>query len=233
MGAVRFKVYDASYESSVAALRNVMGEQDFESAWAEGAPFTGLNYPAGVAVDTAGNVYVSDFNRRVLKLPARSNTQVELPLTGLSLGPDVAVDTAGNVYIADDIRVLKLPAGSNTQVELPFTGFNGAAAVAVDTAGDVYIADFQNKPGAQTTRGVEHPGRAAVQRPVRPLWGGGGPHRQQCLRRRRAQPTSAGAAGGRTLRSYCRSPAFHGPSWGWRWTPRATCTSPTAITTEC
>ena len=37
MGAVRFKVYDASYEASVAALRDAMGENDFESAWAEGA----------------------------------------------------------------------------------------------------------------------------------------------------------------------------------------------------
>jgi len=36
-GAVRFKVYDAGYEASVAAQRDVMGEQGFESAWAEGA----------------------------------------------------------------------------------------------------------------------------------------------------------------------------------------------------
>jgi predicted ATPase/class 3 adenylate cyclase/DNA-binding CsgD family transcriptional regulator len=37
MGAVRFKVWDAGYEASVAALRNAMGQADFESAWAEGA----------------------------------------------------------------------------------------------------------------------------------------------------------------------------------------------------
>jgi predicted ATPase/class 3 adenylate cyclase/DNA-binding CsgD family transcriptional regulator len=37
MGAVRFKVYDAGYEASVAALRDALGEEDFESAWAEGA----------------------------------------------------------------------------------------------------------------------------------------------------------------------------------------------------
>ena len=37
MGAVRFKIFDAGYEASVADLRNAMGEKDFESAWAEGA----------------------------------------------------------------------------------------------------------------------------------------------------------------------------------------------------
>ncbi len=37
MGAVRFKVYDAGYEASVAGLRDALGDQNFESAWAEGA----------------------------------------------------------------------------------------------------------------------------------------------------------------------------------------------------
>ena len=36
MGAVRFKVYDADYEASVAALRDAMDENDFDAAWAEG-----------------------------------------------------------------------------------------------------------------------------------------------------------------------------------------------------
>jgi predicted ATPase/class 3 adenylate cyclase/DNA-binding CsgD family transcriptional regulator len=37
MGAVRFKIYDADYQASVAALRDAMGEEDFDAAWAEGA----------------------------------------------------------------------------------------------------------------------------------------------------------------------------------------------------
>ncbi|MGO8851552.1 LuxR C-terminal-related transcriptional regulator, partial [Mycobacterium sp.] len=37
IGAVRFKIYDAGYEASVAALRDAMGERDFDAAWAEGA----------------------------------------------------------------------------------------------------------------------------------------------------------------------------------------------------
>jgi DNA-binding CsgD family transcriptional regulator len=37
MGVVRFNVWDAGYEASVAALREAMGEEDFDGAWSEGA----------------------------------------------------------------------------------------------------------------------------------------------------------------------------------------------------
>jgi sugar lactone lactonase YvrE len=90
-------------------------------AWPTVLPFTDLNEPWGVAVDTAGNVYITEAaeagvnntgNNRVLKLPAGSNTPVELPFTGLTSPGGVAVDSAGNVYVADwsNNRVLKLPA---------------------------------------------------------------------------------------------------------------------------
>ena len=36
-GAVRFKLWDAGCQAAVAALRDALGEKDFESAWAEGA----------------------------------------------------------------------------------------------------------------------------------------------------------------------------------------------------
>jgi predicted ATPase/class 3 adenylate cyclase/DNA-binding CsgD family transcriptional regulator len=36
IGHVRFKIFDAVYEASVAELRDAMGEKDFDSAWAEG-----------------------------------------------------------------------------------------------------------------------------------------------------------------------------------------------------
>jgi predicted ATPase/DNA-binding CsgD family transcriptional regulator len=37
IGTVRFKVWEAGYESWVATLREAMGEAEFETAWAEGA----------------------------------------------------------------------------------------------------------------------------------------------------------------------------------------------------
>ena len=36
-GEVRFQIYQAGYEASVDAVRNAMGEDDFEAAWTEGA----------------------------------------------------------------------------------------------------------------------------------------------------------------------------------------------------
>jgi hypothetical protein len=37
IGTVRFKAWDAGYEASVAVVRNALGEQDFDAAWAESA----------------------------------------------------------------------------------------------------------------------------------------------------------------------------------------------------
>jgi predicted ATPase/class 3 adenylate cyclase len=36
-GAVRYKIYDAGFEASVSAVREVLDDNDFDSAWAEGA----------------------------------------------------------------------------------------------------------------------------------------------------------------------------------------------------
>jgi NHL repeat-containing protein len=114
-------------------------------------PFTGLRVPHGVAVDAAGNVYVTDtLTNRVLKLTAGSNTQTVLPFTGLDLSDGgvidgyiagVAVDAPGNVYVIDSghHRVVKLAAGSSTQTVLPFKGMDTPRGVAVDSAGTVYV----------------------------------------------------------------------------------------------
>jgi serine/threonine protein kinase, bacterial len=67
-----------------------------------------------VAVDTVGNVYVTDRdNNRVVELAAGSTTQTVLPFTGLNTPWGVAVDAAGNLYVTDtkNNRVVKLPAG--------------------------------------------------------------------------------------------------------------------------
>ncbi|MCV7409230.1 hypothetical protein AWC05_00760 [Mycobacterium florentinum] len=106
-------------------------------------PFTGLNRPGGIAVDGAGDVYVTDGgNDRVLELTTGASAPTELPFAGLGNPTGVAVDTARTVYVTNvgNNRILKLAAGSTSTVELPITGLNGPQAVAVDNAGNLYIA---------------------------------------------------------------------------------------------
>jgi sugar lactone lactonase YvrE len=109
-------------------------------------PFTGLTYPSDMAVDAAGDVYVTDsWSNRVLKLAAGSNEQSVLPFTGLNKPGGVAVNGTGDVFVVDGAnnRVLKLAVGSKDQTVLPFTGLDNPQHVAIDAAGNVYVTDGQ------------------------------------------------------------------------------------------
>jgi sugar lactone lactonase YvrE len=121
--------------------------------------YSGLNRPAGVAVDTAGSVYVADSGHdRVLRLAAGATNATQLPFTNLSSPHGMAVDAAGSVYVTDWVsgpgssQVQKLAAGATSSTPLPFTGLDLPTAVAVDTAGNVYVTDHSRvlklAPGA-------------------------------------------------------------------------------------
>lgn len=126
-------------------------------------PFNGLNFrlsPGGVAVDSAGAVYVTNQGMygRVVKLTPGSDTPTVLPFTGLYQPQDVAVDSAGAVYVTDfNHRVVMLPAGSNNQTQLPFTGLSYPEGVVVDSAGNVYVADRGNNRVVKLPAGTNTP----------------------------------------------------------------------------
>jgi streptogramin lyase len=108
-------------------------------------PFSGLLSPSNVAVDAAGNLYVTDSgNHRVLKMAATTHTQTEVPFTGLDNPNGVVVDTAGNIYVTDSAtgQVLELAAGSDKQIPMPFTGLKSPAGICLDTQGNVYVSDY-------------------------------------------------------------------------------------------
>ncbi len=141
----------------------------------DGGPATSasLKWPEGVAVDSAGNLYIADFeNDRIRKVSGGTITTVAGngigrfsgdggPATSASLltPSAVAVDSTGNLYIADasNRRIRKVSGGTITTVagngNAGFSGDGGPATsasllspmgVAVDSVGNLYIADDQN-----------------------------------------------------------------------------------------
>ncbi len=137
-------------------------------------PAARFNYPSGVAVDSAGNVYVADTeNSKIREIsPAGAVTTIAGSLSGHldGTGPaaefnaptGVAVDSAGNVYVADsgnnairkitsDGAVTTLAGGLNSFSQLGGEDGTGSAArfnypvgLAVDGLGNVYVADTTN-----------------------------------------------------------------------------------------
>jgi eukaryotic-like serine/threonine-protein kinase len=108
-------------------------------------PFTGLNHPGGVAVDTAGAVYLTD-DKRVLKLTAGSSNPTVLPVHDDGGFTTLAVDNASTTYIAaSGSEVWRLAPGSSTPIELPSLGSRlYIRGLAVDGAGNVYATDAVN-----------------------------------------------------------------------------------------
>ncbi len=135
------------------------------------ATSTELRGPSGVAIDAAGNIYISDYvNQRIRKVStagtittiAGGATMDGGPgaLAGINNVSGVTRDASGNIYIADtnNNRIRKLD-GNGVVSTYAGTGLSGYAgdsgaaasaqlnqphAAAADSAGNLYIADTAN-----------------------------------------------------------------------------------------
>ncbi|HZP65841.1 MAG TPA: DUF4347 domain-containing protein [Rudaea sp.] len=116
---------------------------------------SGLGGPRGVAIDAAGNLYVSDVGvSHVTKYaPAGSGSYALAGTVADSttlLHPfGVAVDASGNVFVADSGNnlVRKFSSGGGSYTDTADIGaglLNSPYGVSVDAAGNVYIADTGN-----------------------------------------------------------------------------------------
>lgn len=135
------------------------------------ASVASFNYPSGVAVDKAGNVYVADvFNNEIRRVGTDGLVAIIAGYTApgsadgtgtdasFNLPQGITISADGNLYIADqnnnEIRqvtpagVVKTFAGSTTPGQSDGTGaaasFNGPVAIAADPAGNLYISDGNN-----------------------------------------------------------------------------------------
>jgi sugar lactone lactonase YvrE len=141
-----------------------------------------FNQPQGIAVDAAGNVYVSDTNNSTLRKVTAAGVVTTFAgaagQTGASDGtgasarfnyPEgLAVDASGNIYVADfgNSTVRKVTSGGSVSTLAGTAGASGSAdgqggsasfnhpsAVALDAAGNVYVADTSNQTVREITAG--------------------------------------------------------------------------------
>jgi len=120
----------------------------------------GLGYPAGIAVDGAGNVWVADDLPtglgRVTKLAPDGTPLSPAPLgfsAGVSYGPNgIAVDGVGHVWVANS-GTFATPGTSVTELAADgtplsrATGFTGGGlygpeGIAVDGSGNVWVSNY-------------------------------------------------------------------------------------------
>ena len=170
------KVTPGGVVTTLAGLAGVFGSTDDTGSAAR------FYFPHGVAVDSAGNVYVADTDnhtiRKVTSVGTVSTLAGQAGSNGSSDGTGsaarfknprgVAVDSAGNVYVTEygnhTIRMVT-PGGVVTTLaglagsfgSSDGTGsaarFNCPAGVGVDSAGNVYVADSVNHTIRMVTPG--------------------------------------------------------------------------------
>jgi sugar lactone lactonase YvrE len=137
------------------ALVTTLGSSVVREGSADGfATSARFNSPQGIAVDSAGNVFVADTNNHTIrKISPAGDVTTFAGTAGVSgstnangtaarfyYPSDLAIDASGNLYVDDELNnsVRKItPSGDVTTYA---TGFSFHEGIAVDTIGNVYVS---------------------------------------------------------------------------------------------
>ncbi len=146
------KVTPGGEVTTLAGLAGSYGSADGPGSAAR------FSQPAGVAVDSADNVYVADTGNSTIRKVTPGGVVTTLA-GGFNQPSGVAVDSAGNVYVADTVNstIRKVTPGGVVTTLAGLAGSQGSTdgtgsaarfcypqSVAVDSAGNVYVADANN-----------------------------------------------------------------------------------------
>jgi len=140
-------------------ISTVAGSPIFISGAGFGGPATQvyLNYPQGVAVDQAANLYISDGGiDKVSNEVITAINGFQAPIPGNIDARRIALDAAGNIYVSAIPGIAKISNNTLTTIAgggsfgpvdgMPATGLGltGAGGIAVDSSGTVYFTDGSN-----------------------------------------------------------------------------------------
>jgi sugar lactone lactonase YvrE len=161
------KVTSMGVVTSIAGSAGSYGNSDGTGSAAR------FNYPEGIAVDTAGNIFVADTFSHTVRKVTSAGVVTTLAGTAGSFGStdatgsaarfyyplDIAVDTAGNLFVADteNHTIRKVTSGGVVTTLAGMAGSSGTSdgtgsaarfyfpsGVSLDTAGNIFVADQVN-----------------------------------------------------------------------------------------
>lgn len=146
------KITAAGVVTTLAGTAGVTGSTDATGAAAS------FNEPQGIAIDSAGNVYVADsLNNRIRKITPDGvvttfagsgagfpSTDGQGILARLDTPYGLAIDGSGNLYVAeqDGGSIRKITDGFVSTLE-PDGFFDSPRGIAVDNGGNVYVANTE------------------------------------------------------------------------------------------